>query len=329
MDIKDFSSKNIENLTLLLMYLNSWDENKNKEFGDRQMLRSWKNHDFSIVDSLVKEGLIRHGPKIKSVYLTESGIQKAMLIASRLSFLSETSEEKIVAGGKEVRLIIEYRNIKRAHGRLMEDGYHLVIPSHYSEYQKQNTINWFVEHLKNKEPKNRFIEPVTEFKNGDILDLGDKKCIIRIDFEDKQSSSAKIVKDIIHLRISSNIPEEQKKLAIYDLIRRIASFHKAHLLKDKINELNKLHFNVKFNGVKWSKQTSKWGSCSADGNINISHKLLFAPQDILELVCVHELAHLIEPNHSEKFWTLVQKAIPDYKEKGEWLKINGPNLDIC
>ena len=68
---------------------------------------------------------------------------------------------------------------------------------------------------------------------------------------------------------------------------------------------------------------SNWGSCSEKGNINISTRALFTPNDVLDYLYVHELAHLVEQNHSNSFWTLVQKAMPDYKEKQKWLKENG------
>ena len=45
--------------------------------------------------------------------------------------------------------------------------------------------------------------------------------------------------------------------------------------------------------------------------------------DILEYVCIHELAHLIEHNHSDRFWALVEKAMPNFREKINWLKENG------
>ena len=62
------------------------------------------------------------------------------------------------------------------------------------------------------------------------------------------------------------------------------------------------------------------------GNINISTRLLFAPDDVLEYVCIHELAHLIEHNHSQRFWMLVAQAMPDYTAKETWLKEKG---DAC
>ena len=84
-----------------------------------------------------------------------------------------------------------------------------------------------------------------------------------------------------------------------------------------------MYFNQKINKVFFKYNKSNWGSCSAAGNINISTRLLFVPDDVLEYVCIHELAHLIEHNHSDRFWGVVEKAMPNYKEKINWLKENG------
>lgn len=324
MNIENFSSKDIENLTLLLIYLNSHDENKKREFGDKPALRSQKRYNFNILDKLTKSGFIRRDSKEKSVYLTEDGILAAKNIASRLSVLPEILGDRVLIDGEEKGITVEYKDIKHACAHTVDGGLLISIPSKYSEQQKQETIIWFKQRFERKQKvKGRFIESYREFKDGDILDLGNKKYNIKIDFEDKQGSSAKLVKDTIHLKIASGLSDENKKIHAYDLIRRIVSRQKAHFLRHKISELNKTHFNVQFNDVKWKKQSSRWGSCSEDGNINISYKLLFAPQDVLEYVCIHELAHIIEQNHSENFWKLVEKAMPNYKEKEEWLKTEG------
>jgi hypothetical protein len=86
--------------------------------------------------------------------------------------------------------------------------------------------------------------------------------------------------------------------------------------------LNDRFFNKEINSVKLKYNTSNWGSCSTRGNINISLRLMFAKQDVIDYVLVHELAHLIHPNHSDRFWRVVERIIPDYREKEKYLVEN-------
>lgn len=162
-----------------------------------------------------------------------------------------------------------------------------------------------------------------EYKDGDVLKINDKEYLLRIEFNDKRSSSASITGNIIHLIISANLSKELQNKHISVLLSRCVAAERLPDLQRKIEELNRRHFNQKINKISFKHQKSKWGSCSRAGNINISTRLLFAPEDVLEYVCIHELAHLIEHSHSERFWGLVENAMPGYKEKIRWLKENG------
>lgn len=62
-------------------------------------------------------------------------------------------------------------------------------------------------------------------------------------------------------------------------------------------------------------QRSRWGSCSRKGVINLNWRLILLPPDLLDYVIVHELYHLKRPDHSSRYWALVEKSIPDYKRK--------------
>ena len=70
-------------------------------------------------------------------------------------------------------------------------------------------------------------------------------------------------------------------------------------------------------------QKTRWGSCSAKGNLNFNWKLVLMPPEILDYVVVHELAHRLQMNHSAAFWAEVGKILPDYRERRQWLKVNG------
>ncbi len=72
--------------------------------------------------------------------------------------------------------------------------------------------------------------------------------------------------------------------------------------------------------------TSRWGSCSSKGTLSFSWRLAMAPPDVLDYVAAHEAAHLVEMNHSEKFWSLVDTLMPDYETRRAWLKREGRRL---
>ena len=75
--------------------------------------------------------------------------------------------------------------------------------------------------------------------------------------------------------------------------------------------------------------TSRWGSCIPTQNkITLNKNLIYAPWQCLEYVTLHEVSHLIEANHSKKFYDLVKKYIPNYKEIDYWLKRNGNILNM-
>jgi len=99
-------------------------------------------------------------------------------------------------------------------------------------------------------------------------------------------------------------------------------------IMSRIHAINKRFFNVRINSVRMKYNKTNWGSRSARNNINISTRLLFAPKDVQDYVFVHELAHFIEMNHSSRFWDIVRKIVPDYKEKEKWLKMHGSSCDF-
>lgn len=182
--------------------------------------------------------------------------------------------------------------------------------------------SWAKEKITAK-PENFKPAAAKTYKDGDILKIGEREYKLNILFKDKAGSSARIFANEIALIIASNLSDENKSRHISSLLSRCIAAKRINELKTKINELNLKHFNQKINKIFFKNNKINWGSCSIKGNINISTRLLFAPTDVLEYICVHELAHLIEFNHSEKFWNIVETAMPNYLEKEKWLKENG------
>ena len=73
-------------------------------------------------------------------------------------------------------------------------------------------------------------------------------------------------------------------------------------------------------------QKTRWGSCSARGNLNFNWKLIMAPPEVLDYVVIHELCHLIEFSHSPRFWALVERQMPEYDVWKKWLKQHAGDL---
>lgn len=83
---------------------------------------------------------------------------------------------------------------------------------------------------------------------------------------------------------------------------------------------------VTYQKITIRNQRGRWGSCSAEGNLNFNCLLMLAPPSVLDYVIVHELCHRKELNHSTAFWNEVQAVLPNYKNEYRWLKENGGDL---
>lgn len=99
--------------------------------------------------------------------------------------------------------------------------------------------------------------------------------------------------------------------------------------KEKITPLVERYarqLGVECNDILISDLKYRWGSCTLKGNLNFNWRLIKAPQFVINYVVIHELAHLIELNHSEHFWNIVKVQMPNYLETKEWLKGNGERV---
>ena len=237
--------------------------------------------------------------------------------------------ETLEVNGIQYLVKIHYENRKNSSVSIRRTRINIRIPSFLNREEKARQFLSMKLWAKKKlmENPDRFKpKPQKEYKDGDKLIVGDEEYTLRIEPKDKKNSSARLKGRTIHLCISNNLSKKQQNEHISSLISRCIGRKRLPRLQQKIEELNKQHFKQKLGKIFFKYNKSNWGSCSRVGNINISTRLLFAPDDVLEYVCIHELAHLLEHNHSKRFWELVAKAMPDYKTKEKWLKEKG---DIC
>lgn len=91
------------------------------------------------------------------------------------------------------------------------------------------------------------------------------------------------------------------------------------LAQERIGYFNK-SYGYNFSKISIRNQKTRWGSCSMKGNLNFNWKIILLSESQRDYIIVHELCHLGEFNHSEKFWSLVGRTIPDYRELRKELK---------
>lgn len=178
--------------------------------------------------------------------------------------------------------------------------------------------------------KKSLLAPFTpkEYQSGDKLTVGKREYILDITDEDRGSHTGKLIGNTIALRLSDRSATTNRIKAIKTLLSRIVAgdFHPE--IESRVHFWNNRSFRKPIKGVFLKYNHSNWGSCSASGNVNLSTRLLFAPQEVQDYIIIHELAHLVELNHSDRFWALVERYMPDYRDKEKWLKEHGGECDF-
>lgn len=128
------------------------------------------------------------------------------------------------------------------------------------------------------------------------------------------------------LHISGPAPDvhdEAVKEVIYAWYKSTARTH----IQSKVHSWAQ-RLGLTYQSIRIKEQKSRWGSCSQAGNLNFNWRLIMAPDFVLEYVVVHELCHLQEMNHSERFWSLVNTAFPRAQEAKVWLRNHGSTLHL-
>jgi len=107
-----------------------------------------------------------------------------------------------------------------------------------------------------------------------------------------------------------NLSPGQIKQACVHIYRMLAKRDLTRKVSDFAKQMNVMPTAVKINAAM-----TRWGSCSGKKSLNFSWRLIMADDDVIDYVVVHELAHISEMNHSERFWAIVEGVLPDYRER--------------
>jgi predicted metal-dependent hydrolase len=178
------------------------------------------------------------------------------------------------------------------------------IEKHWSKIEKQSKLR----------PKPKYLDGDTFYYFGEPLTL--------------ELIPSYLNKPIVRVR------ENKMQISIYRYVTRpegikiikktIHEFYKqkaSEVIHDRLQYFNE-HYQFKYNRVTFRNQSTRWGSCSAQKNLNFNWRLIMAPIQIIDYVVVHEMCHLEQMNHSKKYWDLVAQRMPNHKEVRKWLRTN-------
>ena len=112
--------------------------------------------------------------------------------------------------------------------------------------------------------------------------------------------------------------------------RRLTDWLKGEALRelDKRCRHHSANLGVSVTSISMRSQSTRWGSCSSSGKLNFNWRLILAPPYVLDYVAAHEVAHLLEMNHSPDFWGVVESTLPTMERGREWLRIHGRELMV-
>jgi hypothetical protein len=114
------------------------------------------------------------------------------------------------------------------------------------------------------------------------------------------------------------------------LLRRIRDFLKQEARRDLEVRARRHAERIgrRVTTVSMKDTKSRWGSCSHDGNLSFSWRIVMAPPHVIDYLAAHEVAHLAEMNHSPRFWAICEDLCPETEEAKRWLKRNGAMLHV-
>ena len=248
-----------------------------------------------------------------------------MMIRKRL----ENTSIEIKGKKVPVKIYNEMRNNVRASigKRAVILRFPLLLSKSQREKQLTHFYSWVEQQFeKHANLSTRFFGK--EYQDGDQLTVGERNYLLKIVTTENRNHNAKLKNGFIQINLAKGTSEFNLDKSTKSLLSRVVAQDFLPEIIRRVNELNQLYFKNDVKNIRLKYNQSNWGSCSIKGNVNLSTRLLFAPQDVIDYVIIHELAHFREMNHSASYWKIVAEAMPDYKEKEKWLKKNGHLCDF-
>ncbi len=157
-------------------------------------------------------------------------------------------------------------------------------------------------------------------KDGDSFDLLGTSYRINIGATAKHRPSVIRKEGDINIFLSENGNDSPS-----ELLKKWCKKMAREIISSQV-QIHAATMDVKYSRISIRDQKTRWGSCSSRKNLSFNWRIIMAPLEIVDYLIFHELCHLIELNHSKKFWAHMSYFCPDFKKRKKWLRIEGLRL---
>ena len=214
-----------------------------------------------------------------------------------------------------VRVIRTKKRIKSTLTRIRNGSPEIICPFFSSQKYLEKIIKknqkWIARELSDYNKKKEYLRKLADGKH---IFLFGKKLNIQVQLNDQ--NKIEIKKNNIF------ISSVEKDFKVVDFLKRWLKDYADKYLFERTKDLSK-KTKIKIKNLKIKNYKARWGCCNRKSEIILNWKLVMLPKEIIDYVIIHELSHILEPNHSASFWSIVKSFDPNYKDKDKWLKKNG------
>lgn len=235
--------------------------------------------------------------------------------------------KRIILNGVSVEYDLQRKNVKNLNLRIKAD---MTVHVSANRFTAQRDIdafliskaNFIINSLKRFEENSKGIQKPFCCNNGDTLSfLGNKRLLCLTEGKNKVS----VDREYINLSVISTDDLPLKKSVLSKWYKQ-ECFEIVTSLCQKIHPEFE-HYGVKYPQVRFRSMTSRWGSCQpTKGILTFNGFLAAAPIECIEYVVYHEFTHFLQPDHSKRFYALLEKFLPDWKERKALLDQYGADI---
>jgi len=222
----------------------------------------------------------------------------------------------------DFNIIIKRTNRKKTVSfRIKNQEVIISVPKFLSDNEINNLVEIKIKWIKNKLALEKLnnVSIKRKYENGDIfLYLGSEYSL----------KIKKSYRDNIYIKDKNLIVEAKNVLSTNNIKNNIKNWYISESKKylTKTNSYYEILIGVKSNKLLFGQYKSKWGSCNSKKTISYDWRIIMAPFEVIHYLIIHELCHIIYPNHSKYFWKCVEKYMINYKIQKKWLKNNSYKL---